>query len=61
VPRLVTVAVLAAGLLAAAAPAANACDLDHCAGTSVVCGYVDCTPPPYLGCYQPLGLVRICL
>lgn len=59
--RYVAAALLGLGLLATAAPAATACDLDHCPGTSIVCGYVDCTPPDVIGCYQPLGVVQICV
>lgn len=49
--RLLLAAATAAGLLASAAPAANACGLEYCPGTRIVCGSVDCSPS-VVGCYQ---------
>jgi hypothetical protein len=52
--RLLAAAGVAAALLATAAPAATACDLEHCPGTSLVCGSIlDCTPD-FVGC-RPVG------
>ena len=52
-------AATAAGLLATVAPVATACDLEHCAGTKVVCQYVDCTRP-FVRCFYTTDL-EICV
>jgi len=59
--RLLAAGVVAAGLLVTAAPAATACDLDHCPGTGLVCGSVlDCTPN-VVGCTPVGDWAYVCL
>jgi hypothetical protein len=57
--RLLATAALAASFLGGA-PAAQACDLEHCPWSAPVCEVVDCTP--YLGgCFPIDTLQLICL
>jgi hypothetical protein len=59
--RLLAAVAVVAGLLASAAPAATACDLEHCPGTSLVCGpVVDCTPR-VVGCVPVGDWAYVCL
>lgn len=51
--RLLAATALTLGLLAPAAPAANACDWEHCPGTSTVCQVFGC--PIYCTYVSPLG------
>ena len=55
--RLLLAAATAAGLLAAVAPASQACDLQHCPGTSIVCSKISCSPAR---CFDT-GEVRFCV
>ena len=43
--RFLLAAATAAGLLATAAPAANACDLEHCPWSAPVCREIGCQRP----------------
>lgn len=52
---------LAAGVLATAAPVATACDLEHCPWSAPVCQRVSCDRPTVVGCFQPLGVVQVCV
>jgi hypothetical protein len=61
VSRLLAAAALSLGVLASAAPAANACDLDHCPWSAPVCAVVDCTPALLDGCFPIDTLQFICL
>lgn len=58
--RLLLAAAATLAFVAPAAPA-NACDLEHCPGTSIVCRQVNCDRPIVIGCQQPLGIVQICV
>lgn len=59
--RLLLAIATTAALVATAAPAANACDLEYCPGTSIVCRQVSCDRPILIGCEQPLGMLQVCI
>jgi hypothetical protein len=57
--RLFVAAALGLGLLATVAPAATACDWEHCPGTSIVCATFGC--PLYCTPNLPVADRRVCL
>lgn len=58
--RVLAAAALVLAGLATAAPAAQACDLDHCPWSAPVCAIVDCTPN-LAGCFPLDHYAFICL
>jgi hypothetical protein len=57
--RLLAAAALAVGLLATTTPAANACDWEHCPGTSIICSTFGC--PLYCTPDLPVVNRHLCL
>lgn len=57
--RFLLAAATAAGLLATAAPAANACELQYCWWSAPVCQRISCQRP-YVDCFETIEF-RVCV